>query len=427
MKLLIKNGRVIDPASGLDRNLDILIEGSIIKAVSGSINPDTEDTETIDAAGCIVLPGLIDMHVHFREPGREDIETIAGGSKIAAKSGFTTVCTMPNTIPVNDSIDSLNLIKKKSKDCRINILPIASITRGSAGNELTDMKELLKHGAIAFSDDGMPVMNALVMRRALELSKEINVPLITHSEDLNLTDKGVMNEGSISAQLGLRGIPNESEEILIARDVILARLTGGRVHVAHVSSAGSVEIIRNAKEQGVKITAEATPHHFSLTEDEIKTHSAMAKMSPPLRTGKDRLAVIEGLRSGVIDVIATDHAPHLAADKEKGMEQAPFGIIGLETAVPLVITKLVRENGFSVLQAFKCMTANPAGILNIKKGEIKKNFTADITIINPDKKVRIDEKFIISGSKNTPFIGCGLFGSVEYTICSGEIIYKNIN
>ena len=424
MKILIKNGRVIDPASDLDRNLDILIEDNIIKTISDNIEPDTENTETIDASGCIVLPGLIDMHVHFREPGREDIETIAGGSKVAAKSGFTTVCTMPNTVPVTDSVESLEFIKEKSRECQVNILSIATITKGSAGKELTDMKELLKHGAVAFSDDGLPVMNALVMKKALEQAKEINVPLITHSEDLDLTDKGVMNEGSLSAQLGLKGIPNESEEILIARDVILARLTRGRVHVAHVSSAGSVEIIKKAKEQGISITAEATPHHFSLTEDEIKTHSAMAKMSPPLRTEKDRLAVIEGLRTGVIDAIVTDHAPHLVADKEKGMEKAPFGIIGLETSVPLVITGLVKEQNFSMLQAFRCMTSNPAKILNLDKGILKENHTADITIVNPDKKVHIDEKFIVSGCKNTPFIGRDLFGSVEYTICGGEIIYQ---
>lgn len=427
MKILIKNGRVVDPASEIDKNLDILIEDNIIKAISDNIKPVANDIETINASGCIVLPGLIDMHVHFREPGREDIETISGGAKVAAKSGFTTVCIMPNTNPVADTPGALEFIKEKSRDCPVNILPVAAITKGSAGTELTNMKELIEHGAIAFSDDGRPVMNALVMRKALELSRETGRPVITHSEDINLTDNGVMNEGSLSRQLGIKGIPNESEEIIIARDVILSRLTGARMHVAHVSSAGSVDIIKNAKEQGISITAEATPHHFSLAEDEVSKHMSMAKMSPPLRTEKDRLAIVEGLRSGVIDVIATDHAPHLSEEKSRGLESAPFGIIGLETAVPLVITKLIMENNFSYIHAFKCMTENPAKILRIDKGRLKENHIADITVINPARKIFIDDKFIISRCKNTPFIGSELFGSVEYTIYNGRIVYRNDN
>jgi dihydroorotase len=425
MRILIKNGRLVDPASGTGKKLDILIEGNLIKKISGNIQiKNTKPDQIIDASDCIVLPGLIDMHVHFREPGREDVETIIGGAEVAAKSGFTTVCTMPNTSPVADNPEILEFIKKRAGESRINILPIANITKGSLGKELTDMKGLVSSGAVAFSDDGRPVMNSLIMRKAFEYSKDLGIPVITHSEDTDLSDRGVMNEGKVSRQLGLRGIPNESEEIMIARDAILAKLTKGRLHIAHVSSAGSVEIIKRAKEAGISITCEATPHHFSLTEDAVKRHNTMAKMNPPLRTEEDRLAIIGGLRSGVIDAIATDHAPHSAEDKMKGMEHAPFGIIGLETAVPLVITRLVMENNFSYSEAFKKLTIYPARILKIDKGELKGNGTADITIINPGKKIHIDENFIISKCKNTPFLNQDLFGSVEYTIRNGEIIYR---
>ncbi len=426
MKILIKNGRVIDPASNLEKDLDILIENTIIKKISGDINPGSDkETTVIDASGCLVLPGLIDMHVHFREPGREDIETIMGGSEVAAKSGFTTVCTMPNTTPVIDNLALVRFIILEAEKSPINVLPIANITKGAQGKEITEMGELFKCGAVAFSDDGSPVMSSILMRRALEYAKMINVPIITHSEDLELSDKGIMNEGYNSVLLGLRGIPKESEEVMIARDVILARLTKGRLHIAHISSAGSVEIIKRAKEEGVSVTCEATPHHFSLTDDAVKKHLSMAKMNPPLRTEKDRLAIIEGLKSGVIDSIATDHAPHLNNEKMQELEYAPFGIIGLETAVPLVITRLVNEHKFSYIEAFKKLTSNPAKILNIDAGELKENKRADITVLNPNKKIHIDEKFILSKCKNTPFIGLDLFGSVEYTICNGKIVYKN--
>jgi dihydroorotase len=422
MSILIKNGKVIDPGSRLEKDLDILIEDNIIKKISPNIKP-SDKTEVIDATGCIVLPGLIDMHVHFREPGREDIETIFGGSQVAAKSGFTTVCTMPNTIPVIDNLALVRFIKLEAERCPINVLPIANITKGSQGQEITEMGELVKCGAVGFSDDGVPVMSSILMRRALEYAKMTDAPIITHSEDLALSDKGIINEGYNSVLLGLKGIPKESEEVMIARDVILARLTKGKLHIAHVSSAGSVEIIRRAKEEGVNVTCETAPHYFSLTDDAIKKHLSMAKMNPPLRTEKDRLAIIEGLRTGAIDAIATDHAPHLNNEKMQELEYAPFGIIGLETAVPLIITKLVKKNKFSYSQAFSKLTANPATILKIDSGELKENKIADITIINPDKKVYIDENFIISKCKNTPFLGEELFGSVKYTICNGKIVY----
>ena len=410
MKILIKNGRVIDPESNLEKDMDVLVENNVIKKISKGIKTqDDKDTETIDASECIVTPGLIDMHVHFREPGREDKETIAGGAQVAAKSGFTTVCTMPNTIPVIDNVALVKYIILESEKCPINVLPIANITKGSQGQEITEMVELVKYGAAGFSDDGVPVLSSILLRRALEYARLTGAPIITHSEDLALADKGIMNEGYNSVLLGLKGIPNEAEEVMIARDVILARLAKGKLHIAHVSSAGSVEIIRRAKKDGINVTCETAPHYFSLTDDAVRTHLAMAKMNPPLRTEKDRLAIIEGLHTGVIDAIATDHAPHLNNEKMQELEYAPFGIIGLETAVPLVITKLVNENKFSFADAFKKLTVNPAKILNIDAGELKENKKADITIINPRKKVHIDEEFILSKCKNTPFIGAGSF------------------
>lgn len=421
MKLLIKYGRLIDPASNTDEEFDILIADSKISKVDKNIKKD--DAHLINAKDCIVVPGLVDMHVHFREPGGEDVETIIGGSKVAAKSGYTSVCTMPNTNPVIDNQALVRYIKKQAESGPINVYPIAAITKGSIGEELTEMGELVEGGAIAFSDDGKPVMNSTTMRRALEYSRMFNIPIITHAEDITLSSGGVMNEGNNSVFLGLKGIPREAEEIMIARDVLLTRLTKGRLHVAHVSSKGSLDIIAMAKRNKIQVTCETAPHYFSLTDDAIAEHLSMAKMNPPLRTEEDRKAIIEGLRNGLIEVIATDHAPHLPNDKMQEIAFAPFGIIGLETAVPLIITVLVKENGFSYLQAFEKVTVNPCKILGIDRGFIQEDAVADITIINPDKKIIIDENFIISRCKNTPFIGRELYGLVEYTICNGTVAY----
>lgn len=421
MKLLIKYGRLIDPASKTDEEFDILIADGKISKVDKNIKKD--DAQMITAKDCIVVPGLVDMHVHFREPGREDVETIIGGSKVAAKSGYTSVCTMPNTNPVIDNQALVRYIKKQAESGPINVYPIAAITKGSMGEELTEMGELVEGGAIAFSDDGKPVMNSTTMRRALEYSRMFNVPIITHAEDITLSSGGIMNEGNNSIFLGLKGIPREAEEIMIARDVLLTRLTKGRLHVAHVSSKGSLDIIAMAKRNKIQVTCETAPHYFSLTDDAIAEHLSMAKMNPPLRTEEDRKAIIEGLRNGLIEVIATDHAPHLLNDKMQEIAFAPFGIIGLETAVPLIITVLVKGNGFSYLQAFEKVTVNPCRILGIDRGYIKEGAIADITIINPDKKIIIDENFIISRCKNTPFMGRELYGLVEYTICNGRVAY----
>jgi dihydroorotase len=423
LKIVIKNGRLLDPSSRVDEELDILIEDEKVADISKKIKV-RNDYGVIDAGGCLVLPGLIDMHVHFREPGREDVETIYGGSTVAAKSGFTSVCTMPNTDPVIDNQALVRFIKLEAEKGPINVFPAATITKGMKGEEISEMGELISAGAVTFTDDGMPVMSSILMRRALEYSRMFDVPIMTHSEDLNLTDDGIMNEGRNSTLLGLKGIPKASEEVMIARDVILTRLTGARLHVAHVSSGGSIEIIRRAKSDGTSVTCETAPHYFSLTDDAVAEYLSMAKMKPPLRTEEDRKAIIDGLKKGTIDVIASDHAPHPLNEKMQELEYAPFGIVGLETAVPLIITVLVRENGFTYQEAFEKVTINPARVLKLDRGELKIGKIADVTVINPEKKVSITEEFMLSKCKNSPFIGKDLYGSVEYTICNGNVVYS---
>jgi len=423
MKIVIKNGRVIDPASETDEVLDLLIEDDRIVAVEKDISVNDGDG-VIEASGLLVLPGLIDMHVHFREPGREDVETIIGGSGVAAKGGFTSVCTMPNTVPPIDNQALVRFIKLEAEKGPVNVFPIASVTKGARGEEISEMGELFAAGAVGFSDDGLPVSSSILMRRALEYSRMFDVPILSHAEDLDLTDEGIMNEGVNSIMFGLKGIPAESEEVMIARDVLLTRLARGRLHVCHVSSGGSVDIIQRAKRDGINVTCETAPHYFTLTDDVIRDMMSMAKMKPPLRTERDRLRVIEGLKSGIIDVIATDHAPHSANEKMQEMEYAPFGIVGLETAVPLVITELVKKNGMSYTDVFRKMTVNPSRIMNLGRGELKQGSPADITVIDPDKKVVITEEFFRSKCKNSPFIGMELYGSVEYTICNGNIVYS---
>ncbi|MCL1833258.1 MAG: dihydroorotase [Leptospirales bacterium] len=424
MGIVIKNGRFIDPASNTDDKLDIVIEKDRVKDIGQNLRPSGGD-EIIDAKGSLVLPGLIDMHVHFREPGREDVETIIGGSKVAAKSGFTSVCTMPNTSPVIDNQALVRFVIMESEKGPINVFPTANITKGGKGEEISEMGELVKGGAVAFTDDGRPVMSSLVMRRALEYSRMFNVPILSHAEDTLLSDDGLMNEGINSVRLGLRGIPREAEEVMVARDIILAKLAHGRLHICHVSSAGSVELVRRGKSDGISVSCETAPHYFSLNDDAMEEYLSMAKMNPPIRTEFDRKEIIRGLKDGTIDVIATDHAPHALFEKMQEIEYTPFGIIGLETAVPLIVTELVRNNNFSYIEAFSKVTCNPSDIVNLKRGRLKQGEPADITIINPDEKILIDDKFLASKCKNTPFIGRTLYGKVEYTICNGEIVYAN--
>jgi len=423
MGIVIKNGRVIDPAGKTDDKLDIVISDGRIKDIAKNISPSSGD-EVVNADGALVLPGLIDMHVHFREPGREDVETIIGGSVVAAKSGFTTVCTMPNTSPVIDNQALVRFIIMEAAKGPINVFPTANISKGGKGEEISEMGELAKGGAVAFTDDGRPVMSSILMRRALEYSRMFNIPVLSHAEDKLLADEGLMNEGLNSNRLGLRGIPCEAEEVMIARDIILTRLARGRLHICHVSSAESVELVRRGKADGISVSCETAPHYFALNDDAVEEHLSMAKMNPPLRSEHDRKEIIRGLKDGTIDVIATDHAPHALFEKMQEMEYAPFGIIGLETAVPLIITELVRNNNFSYIDAFSKVTCNPSRILNLGKGELKAGGAADVTIINPDLKITVDEKFLKSKCKNTPFIGKELYGSIEYTICNGKFVYK---
>ena len=426
MDIVIKNGRIIDPATNTDKVADIKVAGDVIAEIAESI-PVSAEAKVIDATGCIVTPGLIDMHVHFREPGREDVETILGGSLVAAKSGYTSVCPMANTTPVIDNQALVRFVKMQGEKGPINVFPIASVTMGAEGKAISEMGELINVGAVAFSDDGRPVESSIIMRRALEYSRMFDIPILTHSEDLELTNDGLMNEGNNSVLLGLSGIPKEAEEVMIARDLLLTRMAKGRLHVCHVSSAGSIELVAWAKARSINITCETAPHYFALNDSAVERNMAMAKMKPPLRTEDDRCAIIEALRSGIIDVIATDHAPHSLNEKMQEMMYAPFGIVGLETAVPLMITILIKENNFSYLETFAKVTSNPAKILKLNRGSLATGSPADITIIDPEKKVHIDEDSMLSHCKNTPFIGMDLYGSVEYTICNGNLVYSRKN
>ncbi len=427
MKLLIKNGRVIDPASKFDKNTDILVEdGKISKIGKLSNQPANQpisQLKIINAKGKLVIPGLIDMHTHLREPGHEEEETIATGTRAAAKGGITTVCCMPNTHPVIDDQTTVEFILLKAQnEGVVNVLPIGAITKGSLGEELSEIGELKKAGITAISDDGNPVMNTLVMRRALEYTKMFDLPVISHCEDKNLSKDGVMNEGYYSTVLGLRGIPKEAEEIMVARDIILAELTGGHLHIAHISTADSVELVRRAKKKGIKVTAETAPQYFTLTEDMVSKFDTNTKVNPPLRTKEDIAAIKEGLKDGTIDCIATDHAPHTEEEKNKEYDLSPFGIIGLETLFSLVITELVNKRVLSLIEAIAKVTINPARVLKLSSGQLKPGYPADITIVDLQKKWKVTN--FVSKSKNSPFLGWQVTGKVVNTIVNGKIVYS---
>ncbi|NWF76172.1 MAG: dihydroorotase [Nitrospirae bacterium] len=434
MKILIKNGHIIDPLQGIDGIGNILIEGGKIAKIKMQKTPpivtkgtrrvgNDSELQTIDANGLFVIPGLIDMHVHLREPGFEYKETIKTGTMAAIRGGFTTVCCMPNTFPVNDNASVTEfIIRKASQEGHCFVLPIGAITKSQKGEELAEIGTMRNEGCIAFSDDGNPVMNSLIMRRALEYSKAFNVPIISHCEDLSLSEDGVMNEGLISATLGLKGIPDEAEQIMVYRDISLAKLTGGKLHIAHVSTEGTVKLVREAKLSGINVTAETCPHYFSLTEKAVKGYDTNAKVNPPLRTERDIEAIKEGLIDGTIDVIATDHAPHHLDEKQKEFDKAPSGISGLETALSLSL-KLVHEGLLTFPQLIEKMATNPARILKIDRGSLKIGSDANIVIVNKDKEFKVEAKKFISKGKNTPFDGWTLRGLPIYTIYK-EIIYE---
>ena len=426
MTMLIKNGRVIDPASNTDEIMDLLVSDGVIVKVQKNITEEADSV--IDASGCFVMPGLIDLHVHFREPGFEHKETIRTGARAAARGGFTTVCPMPNTNPVIDSVEMVEYIKHKAEEVTdINILPIAAITAGQDGEYLTDFENLKEAGAVAVSEDGKSVMNARVARQAMRLAAEVDIPVFAHCEDKNLAARGVMNAGNHARELGLYGIMNAVEDIIVARDILLAKNTGARLHLCHCSTEDSVRMIEDAKKEGMDITAEVTPHHLTLTEDAITEDDADFKMNPPLRTRKDVDRLREGIKSGIIDCIATDHAPHHKTEKERGFVEAPFGITGLETSVAITITELVKTGLLTPLQMAERMSYTPAKIIGIDKGTLLPGKAADITIIDPDAEYVIDSNTFASKGHNTPFNGKKVSGEVRYTIAAGKVVYSNNN
>jgi dihydroorotase len=422
--ILIKNGRLINPSENLDKVMDIFVEDGIIKEKAESIEKQADTV--IDAAGCYVMPGLIDLHVHFRDPGltyKEDIET---GSKAAAKGGFTTVCCMPNTKPVVDNVETVKyIIEKGEKTGLTNVLPVGAVTKNMAGVEITDVEELKKAGICAISEDGKSVMNSGVYRKAMKNAAKANVPILAHCEDINLVEGGVINLGDKSSELGVKGISNAVEDVIAMRDIMLAKETGATLHLCHCSTKDSVEMVKRAKEEGIKVTAEVCPHHFSMCSDDITSNDGNFKMNPPLRAREDMEALIKGLQDDIMDVISTDHAPHSAEEKAKDLEHAPFGIVGLETSVALTVTNLVKKGYLTPMQMAAKMSYNPAKVLGIPKGTLDEGKIADITIIDPDKEYTIDVNTFESKGKNTPFDGYKVSGEVEYTILNGKVVYSN--
>jgi len=426
--LLIKDGKVIDPSIKTDAKRDILVSAGKIKKISDKINSKKsgKSCRVIDARGHLVVPGLIDIHTHLREPGREDEETIETASNAAVWGGFTSIVAMPNTDPVNDNRSTTEFIIKKGRDIALaNIFAMGAITKSMEGRQLSDIGEMAEAGCIGFTEDGKSVMNSRTLRRAMEYMKMFHLPAMSHCEDQTLSNEGVMHEGFMSTELGLAGIPREAEEIIASRDIALAKMTGVNLHITHVSSAGTVEIIRQAKKKGINVTADATPHHFTLSDDRLKTYNTNLKMNPPLRTKKDIKALIRGFKDGTIDAIATDHAPHHSAEKDVEFNIAPFGILGLQTALPLAL-KLYYSKKLSLNRVIELMTSSPAKILKLTgKGSLREGNDADITIIDPSLEYTFNKSDIQSLSHNSPFIGWSLKGRAVTTIVAGKIAYRH--
>ena len=423
--ILIKNGRVIDPAKGTDDVMDMVIDGGKIKAMGHY--PENGEYETvIDASGLTVGPGLIDVHVHFRDPGLTYKEDIGTGAAAAKKGGFTTVVTMANTKPPVDSEETVRYVLEEGKKTGIHVLPAACVSVGMKGQELTDMDALKAAGAVGFTDDGIPLMDQKLVRQAMLKAKELDVPLSFHEEDPAFISENGIHAGEAAKALGIQGSPALAEDALVARDCMLALHTGASVNIQHISSVNSVRMVKLAKELGADVTAEVTPHHFTLPESAVLEHGAMAKMNPPLRTEKDRLGIIEGIRDGSIDMIATDHAPHSA--EEKAVEpvwKAPSGIIGLETALALAVTNLVKPGHLTMVQLMEKMSLNPAKLYRFDKGSVAEGADADLVIFDENERWTVTEDDIASKSHNTPFIGAELYGRVKYTICGGRIVYED--
>ncbi|RKY34129.1 MAG: dihydroorotase [Candidatus Omnitrophota bacterium] len=423
MKLLIKNGRIIDIKSALDAQMDLLIEED--KIIKIAKNLKIEDTTIFDAKNMVIVPGLIDLHTHLRQPGYEYKETICSGSRAAAFGGFTSICCMPNTNPIIDNQNVVEFILSEAKKCGlINIFVIGAISKGSNGKQLAEIGELKKAGVVAISDDGNPVENAEIMRRAMEYASMFGLPVISHCEDKNLSAEGVMNEGYRATVLGLKGIPRIAEIIAVARDIEIASFTKTKLHIAHISCTESVELVRQAKKRGVQVTCECCAHHFTLTEDAVTGYNTNTKINPPLRTKADIAAVKQGLKDGTIDCIVTDHAPHSEEEKDLCFDTAPFGIIGLETSLGLAITELVEKKVLTLKQLVEKMSFNPAKILEIDKGYICEGCTADITVLDPHKNWVVSKDKFVSKSQNSPFINFNLCGKAVLTIVSGKVVFK---
>ncbi len=421
MTLVIKNGRVIDPASGRDAVADVLIEDGVIRGIDTGLSAP----EMIDATGLIVAPGFIDMHVHLREPGFEHSETIESGSRAAAAGGFTSICPMPNTLPVNDNATVTSyIIEKARRHAVVNVFPIGAITKGSKGEELASIGSMKEAGVVAISDDGRPVMNARVMRRAMEFARSFGMTVIDHCEDLHLSAGGDMHEGLESVRLGLRGIPAASEDVMVARDILLAELTGAKYHVAHISSRHSVEMVAFAKARGLRVTAEATPHHLAISDEQMQPYDSNFKMKPPLRSQCDVGAVVGGIVSGAIDAVATDHAPHPGSEKMQEFEKCPFGILGLETAIGVSLEQLVHTGKIGLMRFVELFTTGPARILGLERGSLAIGSAADVTIFSTDREWTYDVNKSFSKSRNSPFDGKSFKGGPVATVVGGRVVWQ---
>lgn len=423
LKTLIKNGYVIDPATDKEEICDILIVDNCIAQIGQKITKEAD--QIIDATDCYVMPGFIDLHVHLREPGFEYKETIESGALAAAHGGFTSICPMPNTNPVIDSKKTVAYLNDKSKkEAVVNVLPVGAVTIGQTGKELADITGMAKEGIVAISEDGKSVMDTALYKKAMAIAKEEGIVVLAHCEDKSLVQGGVMNAGKKANELGMPGITNAVEDVIAARDILMAKETGVKLHLCHCSTKDSAWMVGKAKEQGLPVTAEVCPHHFALTDEDIVEDDANYKMNPPLRSKEDVQALKEALRDNIIDVIATDHAPHSEEEKKKSIKEAPFGIVGLETAFALTMTELVKTGYLTPRQLVEKMSYNPAKVLGINKGTLKEGAIADIVIANPNEEYTIDTKDFVSKGKNTPFQGKKVYGKILYTLVDGQVVYQ---
>lgn len=422
-RLLIKDGHLIEPSSGIDERRDVLIEDGRVAAIGPRV--EAADADVVDASDCFVAPGFLDIHVHLREPGIEHAETIETGAKAAAAGGFTSVCCMPNTIPVNDSPTVTSFIVERARHTAIvNVFPIGAITKGSKGEQLAEIGAMKKAGIVAISDDGLPVMNSRVMRRAMEYAASFGLTVIDHCEDLNLSMGGDIHEGAQSVRLGLRGIPGCSEDVMVARDIILSEVTGGAVHIAHISTRNAIEMVRHARRLGIRVTSEVTPHHFALTDSDIAGYDGNYKMKPPLRGHIDKQAVIEGIVDGVIDAIATDHAPHTGNMKMQELERCPFGVTGLETAIALTLEELVYAGEISLKHMVELFTTGPARVIGLDRGRLFVGGPGDVTLFSTSREWVFDVNESQSKSKNSPFHGRRFRGGPVATIVAGKTVWQ---